>query len=75
MTDTSYALLLRNLSSDYYHGHINFEDYRAQRNRILDEIDAELNADSQQQEPLPEPEPASLLMQTISFFKNKDVEK
>ena len=50
MTDTSYALLLRNLSSDYYHNHISFEDYRAQRNRILDEIDAELNADSQQQE-------------------------
>jgi len=74
MIDTSYSLMLRNLSSDYYHGHIGFAEYRAQRKIILDKVDAELNCEYPEESAQQENEPASTLMQTISFFKNTDAE-
>lgn len=43
MNDSNYSVILRNLSSDYYHGHIGFDEYRMQRKIILDKIDEELN--------------------------------
>ena len=43
MSEASYSLILRNLSRDYYHAHINLDVYRAQRKIILDKIDKELN--------------------------------
>ena len=43
MNDTNHSFELRRLSSDYYHSHINFDEYRIQRKIILDKIDQELN--------------------------------
>lgn len=76
MSENSFSLMLRNLSNDYYHNHISFEDYRIQRKIILDKIDEEFNgtqpvmikqADNCEQE-------TSIFMQTISFMKNSDVD-
>ncbi len=68
MSEASYALMLRNLSSDYYRSHLGIEEYRAQRKVILDKIDKDLNAT----EAVEEVPPA--FMQTIGFFKNTDIE-
>ena len=73
MSQESYSVLLRNLSNDYFHGRINFDEYRIQRKIILDKIDEDFNGiesgvneDDQQDE-------ASILMQTVKFFKGKDL--
>jgi len=73
MTEKSYALILRNLSSDYYHNHIGFEEYRQQRRIILDQIDAEMNAHVSKADQPDEPDSSSIFMQTLSFFKNRDI--
>jgi len=75
MIDSSYSSLLRKLSNDYYHNHIGFEEYRAQRKIILDKIDEELNGETRDEDSAQADEPASQFMQTISFFKNTDAEK
>jgi hypothetical protein len=76
MVDTNYSLRLRNLSNDYYHGHIDFENYRAQRMKILEQLDRELNASTSMEPSSAQSDSTSLLMQTISFFNNNtDVDK
>lgn len=75
MSEASYSLMLRNLSSDYYHNHIAFDEYRSQRKIILDKIDKELNGTESaenEEEDISDINP--LFMQTIGFFKNKDVD-
>ncbi len=75
MDEASYSLMLQNLSDDYYHNHIGFEEYRSQRKMILDKIDKELNgtqAAEDDQEDISDINP--LLMQAISHFKNKDLD-
>ena len=76
MADTNYSSRLRNLSNDYYHGHIDFENYRAQRTKVLQQLDRELNAGTSKEPPSAQADSTSLLMQTVSFFNNKtDVDK
>ena len=72
--DENYSLSLRNLSSDYYFGRIEFDEYRLKRKTILDKIDAEFNGRQYLEgEPVPQDDEKSILMQTIKFFKSKDV--
>lgn len=40
---TKYSSDLRNLVDDYYNHRINSDDYREERNRMLDEMDEMLN--------------------------------
>ncbi len=73
MDEAYYSLMLQNLSSDYYHHHIGFEEYRSKRKIILDKIDKEVNGAQtaeDDQEDISDMNP--LLMQTIGFFKNKE---
>ena len=75
MSEASYSLMLRNLSSDYYNNRIGFDEYRSQRKVILDKIDKELNgtqAAEDDQEDISDVNP--LFMQTIGFLKNKDID-
>ena len=75
MSEASYSLMLRNLSSDYYHNHIGFDEYRSQRKIILDKIDRELNgAQSADDEEEDVSDVNPLFMQTIGFFKNTDID-
>jgi len=67
--------MLRNLSNDYYYNHIGFEDYRVQRKIILDKIDEEFNGRQPEELESEADEKTSIFMQTISFFKNTDVDK
>lgn len=67
--------MLRNLSSDYYHHHINVDEYRAQRKKILDKIDREFNgrdADTPSDE---NDQPSLAFMETVSFYKNTEIDK
>lgn len=73
MSEASYSLMLRNLSSDYYHNHIGFDEYRSQRKIILDKIDRELNGTQSAGDEEDSINP--LFMQTIGFFKNTDIDK
>lgn len=75
MIETSYALMLRNLSNDYYQNKIGFEEYRGQRKIILDKIDAEFNASQANLEVAVNQDRQAKFMQTISFYQNSDVEK
>jgi len=43
VTEANYVLVLRKLSSDYYLNRIEFEEYRVQRKKLLDKIDAKFN--------------------------------
>ncbi|MCP4492612.1 MAG: hypothetical protein GY820_35690 [Gammaproteobacteria bacterium] len=75
MDESSYTLMLRNLTNDYFHNHIGFDEYRSQRKLILDKVDKEVNGTSaaeDDQEDTSDINP--LLMQTIGLFKNKDIE-
>jgi len=74
MSEASYSLMLRNLSSDYYHNHIGFGEYRAQRKIILDKIDKELNGTEAVDHDAEDNEVPPIFMQTIGFFKNTDIE-
>ncbi len=66
--------LLETLSDDYYRNRISFEEYRQQRNQLLQALDEELNgvtaieekADSQSE---------SLLDKALSFLKIDSVHK
>lgn len=73
MTDRSYSLLLRNLSNDYYHSYIGFDEYRAQRKIILDKLDQELNGADADRQSASSDDGNPLLMQTIGFFRNTDL--
>ena len=72
MEEKSFSLLLRNLANDYYHGHIGFADYRAQRKIILDRIDHEINGKAPAPNQQEDPEQDSMFMRTIGFFKNRE---
>lgn len=74
MSEASYSLMLRNLSSDYYNNHIDFDSYRNQRKIILDKIDKELNGARIEPSQENDDEVPDVLMQTIGFFKNTDVD-
>ncbi len=79
MTEISYSLLLRNLSDDHFRRQITFEEYRARRKQILDNIDAEFNGLKLTPEPMqaiePEKEEATQdFMQTIAFNANKNLD-
>jgi hypothetical protein len=75
LIETSYSLMLRNLSNDYYQNRIEFEDYRNRRKIILDKIDLEFNGDKPRIEVIVNQDQKSEFMQTIAFYKNSDVEK
>lgn len=75
MIDTSYALELRNLSNDYYHNHIGFDEYRMQRRLILDKIDREMNGGTLPEKSREDAQQDSMFMQTIGFIKNGDIDK
>ncbi|MDH5572641.1 MAG: hypothetical protein OEY89_12825 [Gammaproteobacteria bacterium] len=70
MSDLSYSSMLRTLCDDYYHKNITQHQYRAQRKKILDSIDSEFNHINNES---PVQDEDTLLMRTISFFKNKDI--
>ena len=74
MSDTSYSAMLRCLSKQYYQGHIGFKEYRIQRKIILDKIDEEFNGCKQHDLQTEESEPLSSSMNTMAFFKGRDVE-
>lgn len=69
MSDLSYSGMLRALCVDYSSHNISQQEYRNKRKQILDSIDAEFNGVQNSSPPTSED---SLLMRTISFFKNKD---
>ncbi|NNE63784.1 MAG: hypothetical protein HKN34_06865 [Gammaproteobacteria bacterium] len=75
MSEASYSLMLRNLSNDFYHNHIDFDEYRAQRKIILDKIDKELNgrdaAESEGEDELS----SSAFMQTVSFYNSTEIDQ
>jgi hypothetical protein len=64
--------MLRRLSNDYYYEKVGFQDYRIQRKIILDKIDEEYNGMQGMDQPQTESDKTSILMQTISFFRNSD---
>lgn len=78
MSELSYSARLRDLSKNYYQSHLGYEEYRSLRKEVLDKIDEEFNG----RKPLSEPEQgaeaesgdSSLLMKTVAFFKNKDID-
>lgn len=74
MSEASYSLILRNLSSDYYHNHIGFDEYRTQRKIVLDKIDKELNGIEAADHEVEDNQVPPIFMQTIGFFKNTDIE-
>ncbi len=74
MSNTSYSVMLRNLSKKYYRNHIGFEEYRMQRKSILDKIDWEFNGHKLHDLQTEESEQLSHSMNTIAFFKGSDVD-
>jgi len=68
--EQSFSTALRNLAWEYYNHRLEFQDYRAQRRRMLDEIDREYNgADDQTNTGDPESsDPVS--MGTVIFSVN-----
>lgn len=71
-----YGEQLENLAKNYYQHHITFEDYRAQRKLVLDEMDAEING---RQEIEAQPagceettQPLSLFRKAASIFKGNE---
>ena len=72
MSDDSFSTKLRLLSKDYYQNHISFDNYRAARKSILDQIDEEFNGHKIE---LAEPEEKSMFMKTIAFFANTDLKE
>lgn len=74
MDDKSISAVLRDLSSDYYQNHIGFEDYRAQRKVILDNIDLQMNGKQKKEEVEEDDANNSLFMQTITFLQNQNKE-
>ena len=45
MFNKRFTLLLDKLSSDYYQNRLGFDQYRAQRAALLDQMDREMNGD------------------------------
>ena len=43
MLETKYAAVIKNLFQEYYKRNISMGEYRAQRKRILDQMDEEYN--------------------------------
>jgi len=81
MSEISYAEQIRRLSNDYYHNHLGFDEYRAQRKVYLDKIDREFNgrkveviADEPEPEEFNDSEESSLFSKTIALFKNNENE-
>ena len=74
MTETSYALMLRKLSNDYYRNRIGFDIYRIERKILLDKIDTEFNGE-QAKAAANENKSQSAFMQTIAFYQNSNVDK
>ncbi len=52
MQRTSFSQMIRNLSYDFYNRTITSAEYRARRKKLLDEIDAEYNGHSSDDEDL-----------------------
>ena len=80
MSVMSYSARLRDLSKNYYQSHIGYEEYRRLRKEVLDKIDEEFNgrkpaSEAQAEESGTESGESSLLMKTVAFFKNKDIEE
>lgn len=74
MSNSSYSVMLRNLSKEYYQNHIGFDEYRAQRKMILDKIDDEFNGKQSSVMPEEDNDESSMIMKTVAFFKNTDVD-
>jgi len=74
MSEISYSARLRDLSKDYYQSHLGFEDYRRLRKEVLDKIDEEFNGRRAVTEQTQEAADSSVLMKTIAFFKNNDID-
>lgn len=74
MSEASYALMLRNLSSDYYHHHISMDEYRVQRKKILDKIDREFNGRDAAQ-PDDDTPTSSAFLETVSFYNHSEIKK
>ncbi|MDH5354762.1 MAG: hypothetical protein OEY09_10005 [Gammaproteobacteria bacterium] len=73
MNDSSYSVILQNLSSDYYHGQIDFEDYRIQRKIVLDKVDEELNGFSIIDNDPGENNNKEDFFNTITYVQNTDI--
>ncbi len=80
MSDMSYSALIRELARQYYNQQLERNAYRQQRRELLERIDSEYN-DQQMSDPelLEQSEERqtdqSMLMRTIAFFKNRDVDE
>ncbi len=73
MSDDSFSSKLRTLSKDYYQNHISFDEYRAARKSILDQIDEEFNGRKVAIEDPTEPVEPNMFMKTVAFFANTDI--
>ena len=67
--------MLRNLSSDFYNNHIDFDEYRAQRKIILDKIDKELNGRETSEAGGEDEQSSSAFMQTVSYYNNTEIDQ
>ena len=74
MSESSYSLMLHNLSNDYYQNIIGFEEYRNQRKIILDKIDVEFNGVKSFADLPEQDDESSIFMQTIAFHNNAEVD-
>ena len=74
MSDESFPAMLRNLSKAYYQNRIGFEEYRNQGKIILNKIDEEFNGHNLTYVQKDHTEDSSILMKTIAFFKNTDID-
>ena len=77
MIELSYSARLRELSKDYYQTHLGFEEYRSQRKEVLDKIDEEYNGrkiTAAEDDTEVKSTESSILMKTIAFFKNSDID-
>lgn len=75
MSEASYSLMLRNLSSDYYHQHISIDEYRIQRKKILDKLDMEFNGRKPEDQSDEDNRQSPAFMETVSFYNNSEIDK
>jgi hypothetical protein len=74
MEESNYSRLLRNLANDYYHNYVDLADYRAQRKKVLDRIDMEMNGKAPAPEADEDGDDDATFLQTQSFMNDQDLD-
>jgi len=70
-----YSFELQELAGNYYNQHIDFNDYRDQREKLLDEICKELNGvDQNEEQKISEPGSENFLNKMLDLLKKDEKE-